>query len=515
MPSSHLSKSLSTNKLYLCNEVKSKEGPAAEQTGLTFFELMKFAGQAVFDLITQSYPRARSILFLAGTGNNGGDSYIAASLAYQAGLKVTIATIAGTITGKDPNKPLTGDARKAADLCLSMDMDILDWQQVSMIEHDLIVDGLLGTGIRGEVSEEYANCIQQVNSARCAVISIDVPSGLNADTGQVMGHAIYANQTITMIGVKSGLVVRAGREYCGTLSLAPLKVEHAFSQIANPIGQLTHYQHITRWPKRHQNSHKGTFGKLLIIGGNQTMVGAVRLAAQSALRCGVGLVKVFCHANSVLPLLAGDPEIMVNSDVNQLANLINWADGLVLGPGLGQDDWSKKVFTTFSAFHQKSNKPLVLDADGLNLLALAKKQNSTTGLTPTVMTPHDAEAARLLLCPIEQVMTQPFRAARRLATEFNTICVLKGAGTIIDNQDTCWVSTGGNPGMASGGMGDVLSGMLGACLLQHNDTNYAIQMAINLHNEAADRAASSVGEVSLIASDIILQLPHLIKEKYD
>lgn len=492
----------SDDPLYSAEEISSLEARAAELAGTTLEGLMELAGKAIFDHIKLNYPRAKHLLFIAGRGNNGGDAYVAARYAFEAGYKVTMCTISSDVSA-------TAEALNALNTWLETQLPVKPWRDVTLNDHDLIIDGLLGTGLKRSVNQDYADCIDALNASSIPIVSIDVPSGLNATTGQAMGAVVNASSTVTMIGMKSGLVTQDGRHVCGDIHLAQLGIGDVFRSLANPSGFTTHFSTQPCWPKRHANSHKGDFGKLLCIGGNQSMAGAIRMSAEAALRSGVGLVKVYCHPLSQTAVLSGRPEIMVSTDATQLQSDLEWADAIVLGPGLGKDHWAEQTYQHVEMFQAQHKKTLVLDADGLNGLARTNSQ-----LACTVISPHFAEAARLLNCSVEDIRRNPFKAARKLHQTLKCFCLLKGAGSILDDGHHRWVFKGGNPGMASAGMGDVLSGILAACLLQYPEKVAGIKMAINLHNEAADRAVEQVGEVSLVASDLINQLPILIQEKY-
>lgn len=504
MTNSPASKPIAPNDLlFTATEVSSLEGKAAELAGTTLEGLMELAGKALFDHIKLTYPRAKNLLFVAGTGNNGGDAYVAARLAFDAGYNVTMCAIS-----RQPSKQ--HEAHNAYKNWAETGAPVHTWPEVSITEHDLIIDGLLGTGLKNAVSQDYAACIEALNKSTLPIISIDVPSGLNATTGQAMGTVINASSTVTMIGMKSGLVTQDGRHVCGDIHLAQLGIGDVFRSLATPIGFATHYTQQACWPTRNANSHKGTYGKLLCIGGNQSMSGAIRMSAEAALRCGVGLVKVYCHPQSQHAVLSGRPELMAFSEKSELDDALKWADAIVLGPGLGKNDWARQTFAQVERFQQRNKKPLVLDADGLNWLS----QSTHEPLHCTVISPHFAEASRLLGCHIDDIKANPFKQIRQLQQKLACFCLLKGAGSILDGGHHQWVFKGGNPGMASAGMGDVLSGILAACLLQYADNALGVRMAVNLHNEAADRAVEQIGEVSLLASDVINQLPASIQEKY-
>lgn len=462
------------------------------------YQLMERAGLAAFELMQQQWPHASKILVLVGAGNNGGDGYVLARLARQQGLSVTLCCA-------DPSKATVGDAEQAKSAYIKSGGKIDDWQSVDFNAFDLLVDALLGTGLSGGVRSPYSDIIAQINSADTPVLSIDIPSGADADTGATLLSAVQAQHTITFVGVKMGLTTANGKQLCGSLHFADLGIGAAFENLVVAAGQLTSFERLPPFPQRPKNSHKGHFGRLLCIGGNQGMPGAIRLAAEAAMRCGAGLVKVYCHPHSQLAVGATRAELMVS--VEDLALQLQWASCIMLGPGLGQDSWSERVFSEVIQHLEAQPKPVLIDADGLNLLA---KLSSKPQLSQLVLTPHPGEAGRLLDINSADVEQNRFSAAKNLAREYNATTVLKGAGSIIENATHCWICQDGNPGMATGGMGDVLSGVISALLAQGMAADIAALYGTCIHAKAADLAAQSGGERGMLASDLFVYLRQLV-----
>jgi len=324
-----------------------------------------------------------------------------------------------------------------------------------------------------------------------------VPSGLDANTGQSLGRCVQADITVTFVGIKPGLVTGAGKQSCGKLVYADLGIGKAFQALAKASATMLNIDHFKGMGPREINSHKGTYGRLLCIGGNRGTAGAIRLASEAALRSGAGMVRVYTHESSVVQVSAGRPELMV-TDFN-LEDALAWATCVVIGPGLGQDEWAESAFETTMKHCQNQNKPVVIDADALNLLC---QQSTAYTLSDSILTPHAGEAARLLGVSIDDVESDRFNYARQCSQRYHAVCVLKGAGTLIDNEKKTWVCRHGNPGMATAGSGDVLSGILGALLAQGVETDIAAKYGVVLHAKAGDDIAQLYGQRGMIASDL-------------
>ena len=483
------------HKVFSAEQVRDNEPAAAQAAKCRMFTLMQRAGEAAFKQLILSWPHARAILVLCGHGNNGGDGYIVAHLARQHGLHVSLCCV-------DIKHKLAGDALLAQQQWLQGveqgSGQVLAWQNRDFTGFDVIVDALLGTGLKGEVRGSYRDIIQQVNVALIPVLSIDIPSGLDANKGYPLGVAIKANCTVTFVGIKSGLCTGMGKEYCGQRVFADLAIGAEFLQGVQTKIHLISYGDLSPLAARRLNAHKGSHGKLLCIGGNTGMAGAIRMSGEAALRTGAGLLKVFCHPDSALAISSGRPELMLASQA--LEQHLNWASSIAIGPGLGQNEWSQALFTTLAQYLASHPKPLVIDADGLNILASTPE--SMKNLPALVITPHSAEAARLLACSIRDVEHDRYGAAIELANKYQACCILKGPGTIISDGSQSFVCTDGNPGMASGGMGDVLTGIVAALLAQGLPALQGAVYAVCLHAAAADKLAAHSGQRGMLATDL-------------
>jgi hydroxyethylthiazole kinase-like uncharacterized protein yjeF len=495
-------------KLVSAEQVRQHELTAAASLECTSFALMQRAGTAVLRCIQSYYPLAEKILVLVGGGNNAGDGYIVASLARQHGLNVILAS--ADLTGN-----LSVDASKAQQLWLQRGGLVLSWQDVDFSEFDLLVDALLGTGLQGAIRPFMQDVIQQINLSTVPVVSIDLPSGLHADTGAPLPIAVEAERTVTFVAIKPGLVTGIGKHFCGHLLLDELTIGKPFFALASAQAQLISWTTLTRLADRQNHANKGKFGRLVCFGGNKGMAGAVCLSALAALRSGVGLVKVFCHEHSQTVVAISQPEIMlhIETGIAAINSALDWSTCLVLGPGLGTDAWAQSLFEHILAYLQHTEKPIIIDADGLNLLAKRFEAKHVIDLRHCVLTPHPGEAARLLGVTVREIEQDRYAACQAIATRYNAVCVLKGAGTIIcqpNSHELCYVCADGNPGMATAGMGDVLSGVIGAMLGQGLSATDATTYGVCLHAAAGDRIASKYGQRGMIASDLFQALRVLL-----
>jgi len=460
---------------------------------------MEKAGNSAFEYAQQTWPLAQHWLVLAGKGNNAGDGYILACLGRQAGLKVQVHAL-------DPSDELVGDARIARQKWLDNGGKIQSMEHLPIHGPDLIIDALFGTGLNRLLDDKLQALIAQINNSHLAVFSLDIPSGLNAETGQPMPVAIKACNTMTFVALKPGLVTAQGKSFCGELVTHTLDINSAFEKHATSCARLINFKQLPPLPPRDPYSHKGNFGRLLCIGGNLGLPGAIRLSAEAALRSGAGLVKVLCHPDTQQLVVQGRPELMLASDTD-IKQQLAWADAIVLGPGLGQDDWAKKIYLQLQTYLQQNSKPLLIDADGLQLLS----QSSMPSLNQQcILTPHPGEAAALLQMTNQQIEQNRYQAVHTLQHKYACAVLLKGAGSLIHDGQQLWVCEHGNPGMATGGMGDVLSGILGALLAQGMPAQQAIVYGTCLHSFAADLSAQQNGQRGMLASDLYAFLPQFI-----
>ena len=480
--------------LYSSAEVRELDRIAIEEHGIPGLTLMRRAAEACWVACREAFPDAARFTFFCGSGNNAGDGYLLAGLMMERGVPAQVLVVG------DPSK-LGADAAATLRFCETSGVRPEPFTPTSLIEGEVIVDALLGTGTRGEVRPAYRSAIHLINESGLPVVAVDLPSGLSGDTGATLGATVRADVTVTFIGLKQGLFTADGAEYAGDVRFAELDVpDEVFDQVP-PTARLLREGAEPLGP-RHRNAHKGRHGHLLVLGGNHGMAGAVTMSGEAALRCGAGLVSVATQGAHAGAMLARRPELMVRGveDEAALAPMLDRATAIAIGPGLGTDDWSK--FLLRAALDAKL--PMVVDADALNLLSETDERRDDW-----ILTPHPGEAARLFGRPVQDCR---FEAATSICEARGGVTVLKGAGTLIASiEEGISVCPYGNPGMATAGMGDILTGVIGAMLAQGLRGHLAAETGVVLHARAGDEAARE-GERGLLATDLLAPLRTLSNE---
>lgn len=466
------------------------------------YVLMQRAGHAAWQVLLQRWPRAQRLAVVCGGGNNGGDGYVLARLAHQSGRRVRVIHV-------EEGGPRTPLAQRACTEYLGAGGRVALYP-TALDTDEVIVDALFGIGLRDAPEPAQAALIEAINASGCPVLALDVPSGLDADRGVAPGAAVRADCTLQFIAAHAGLHTGDALEKIGALELADLEVPaEIFADVA-PVATRLEAGFLASWlPPRRRNSHKGESGRVLCIGGDHGGGGAVLLCTEAALRAGAGLVAVATRTQHVVPILSRRPEAMVHAVESDpdLLPLLALAGVVAIGPGLGQGEWAQAMYRGALA----SQRSLVIDADALNLLAVAPRR-----LPGAILTPHPGEAARLLgFDDARDIQRDRFAAARALAEQFQAVVVLKGAGTLIAAPgEIPRVVAAGNPGMAVGGMGDLLTGVIAAMRAQGLPAVEAASVGALLHALAGD-AAVGEGERGLLPSDLLPWLRRLANPAMD
>jgi hydroxyethylthiazole kinase-like uncharacterized protein yjeF len=489
--------------IYSAAQVRALDAWEIEKRRVSGFTLMTRAAEGALKILRARWPQAKRLAVVCGAGNNGGDGYVLALLAQRAGLEALVLAAA-------PPDKLAGDARRAMEEWLAAGGSAHPFAAEALTGSDVIVDGLLGTGLAGAPRAEALAVIRAINAVKRPVLALDIPSGVNADSGAIHEVAVRAEVTVSFVGLKSGLFLGAGPEHAGVVLLDDLGVVAPVSPQFTPLmRRIDEGELAAALPRRARESHKGSNGRVLVVGGGAGMPGALRLAGEAALRVGAGLVTVAGAPENLLAVTATRPELIYLpvSGITAIDDAIRACDVLAIGPGLGTGDWARRLWAQARSV---TGIPAVVDADALNLLA------ASPGKLPAdwIITPHPGEAARLLGVDTRAVQTDRLGAARELHARYGAVAVLKGAGTLV-----CAAAGGsaevavpelaicdrGNPGMATAGMGDVLTGVIAGLRAQCADSAVAARVGVLVHALAGDSAAQG-GQRGLTASDVIAEL---------
>lgn len=485
--------------------------------------LMENAGRGAAKMLMENIPDIfqKRVAVFTGRGNNGGDGFVIARYLFENGIKTAVFTLSS-------RDRIGGDAKANLNLLLPLDIDVIEipdahsfsHHTAALLHYDIFVDAVLGTGLSSDVRGHFKDIIAWINKQNKYVFAVDIPSGLNADTGQACGISIEANATATFGCAKIGHVVYPGRTYTGTLKTIDIGIPAHIRKAVNPQHHLLTTNMIGKYfTPRDPEAHKGSTGHLFIIGGSAGKSGAVTLAGLAALRSGAGLVTLGVpHSlNSVMEtttleaMTAALPDSasagIDETSVDKILDLLNGKSCLAIGPGLGLSDSTRKLVRHIVA---RTPLPTVMDADALNCLA-ADTSVLKSAQAPIILTPHPGEMARLTGSSSKAVQNDRITVARSFTQKFGCFVILKGAATIISDPDgNIYINPTGNPGMAAGGMGDVLTGIIGGFITQGFPLKAAIQAAVFLHGAAADHLLQTIGPVGYSASDVANGLPRQI-----
>ncbi|MFQ5869783.1 MAG: NAD(P)H-hydrate dehydratase [Candidatus Zixiibacteriota bacterium] len=509
-------------KLSTAQQMKNIDKSAIEGMGIPGLKLMEVAGKSVAEVIADYMVEVedKKVLIFCGKGNNGGDGFVVARYLTEWGAKVDC-----FLLGKKTE--VKGDTNVNLKKALDLNISITEVQSPTELDRemdaDLLVDGIFGTGFKGEIGGELGEIVERLNQLEIPKLSIDAPSGLDCDTGEVASNCFRADVTVTLALPKLGQFVFPGKSYCGHTHVADIGIpQKAVEGEEIKLNVLTPSEVASMLPKRPPDGHKGTFGKLAIIAGSVGMTGAATLTSLSALKAGCGMVILGCPSslNDIFEIKMTEvmtkplPEVrrkrvLAKRSLGEIRQLLKWADTLALGPGLGQHfetvELVQRLVSTLK-------HPVVIDADGLN--ALAKNVDILKNRkTPTIITPHIGELSRLVGLPIEEIERDRIEIARKTASDFGLILVLKGAPTVIaEPGGEVWINPTGNDGMATAGCGDVLTGIIASFLTQGMGPLEAAICGVYIHGLAGDLAAYDRGQFGSIAGDIMEMVPEAIIE---
>jgi len=480
--------------LYSAEQSRAIDELALEHLNVGSGVLMERAARFAFDVALNRWPNMKSVSVFAGKGNNAGDAFLFAGLAQEYGIKVQLFTMVDL-------SELNEGAKSAYE---EIDISLLQKElSLNNISGDLIIDGLIGTGLKGRVDGDFAEAIRFINDSCVPVLSLDIPSGVNASTGAVVNDAVMAEITTTFISHKIGLRVGKGRVHSGEIKMDSLGVPETLLS-ALPGIELSVFQR-TQLPPLPSDTYKNRQGHLLIIGGDEGMPGSILMAAEAALRSGAGLVTVATREEHLSLVVSRIPEVMVmKAGAEELSRNYSKYDAVLIGPGLGRTEWGKSLYKVCLDWKM----PLIVDADGLFWMATEGRSVSET----VIVSPHVGEAASLLGVDSNLIELDRIESAKKIRTKFRAIGVVKGPGSVVFGREKISICEHGNPGMAAAGMGDVLSGIIGGFVAQKAvDIDACLEIAVLLHSAAADEAANELGQRSLMATDVIKFLPKVLQ----
>jgi NAD(P)H-hydrate epimerase len=482
--------------LYRARDLRELDRIAAGH-GLSGYTLMSRAGEAAFRLLRRTWPRARHVAVLCGGGNNGGDGLVVARLLREAGMPCRVFLLAEAAR-------LHGEARQAYEALRQSGLQPEIFSAALKTNAEVLVDALLGTGLDREVSGPLREAVDWINGQEAPVLSLDIPSGLHADTGQPLGTAVHAAVTISFIALKQGLFTAEGPDYGGRVVCDDLALPaEVYAKVAVPAFRLGDAGIASLLPPRPRSAHKGRHGHVLVVGGAPGMAGALRLAGEAAARAGAGLVTLATHPVHAAVLNVARPELICHgvADPRALAPLLERATVVAVGPGLGAESWGRPLLHAVL----ESGLPMIVDADALNWLAREPQRREHW-----ILTPHPGEAARLLNVTAAEIQRDRWQAVRELQRRYGGVVVLKGAGSLIcRDQGPVALCDAGNPGMATGAMGDLLTGVIAGLRAQGLDDWQAATAGVYLHGRAGDVAAEG-GERGMMASDLLTPLRRLV-----
>ncbi len=511
-------------KVVTSNQMKAIDSYTIEKIGIPSMVLMERAALQVVNVVKQHIGPKDRILAVCGTGNNGGDGIAVARILKGDGYEAEVL--------------LVGDEGKASEqtkeqLKIARNLGISILNNININEYTIIVDGLFGIGLNKPVTGIYEETIKTINSGNHLVFAVDIPSGLSADLARPLNVAVKSDYTITFGYQKAGLILYPGCEYAGEVVVADI----GFPQIAfDAVNKMTRMDCSVydesdkrKLPIRHTYSNKGTYGKVLIIAGSKNMSGACYLSAKAAYRCGAGLVKIMTVEENRVIMQQLLPEALLYtytsealeepSKLGEIIEQIHWATSIVIGPGIGINPDSEKLLNLVIT-HAKA--PLLIDADGLNILASMnhKKeeavliQDNIVNMLPkdTILTPHIKELSRLINIPVEEITSNLLEIADKCTDNNKLIFVIKDPRTVAAYKEERYINISGNNGMATGGSGDVLTGIIGGFIAGGLSPWEAAKLGVYIHGLAGDKASEKKGCYSMMAGDIIEALPDVLEQ---
>lgn len=484
--------------LYTGQDAKKIDEHAVQVVGMPSLVLMERAAMTVAKLLAERESADSRFLAVCGTGNNGGDGVATARILHEMGYKVAV-----SIVGYPD--AMSEETKKQTEIAVGSRVPVIPMSAVKDHEFDVIIDALFGIGLSRQVTDVYEQIIRDMNDSGATIYSLDVPSGIHAGSGDVMGTAVRARTTVTFGVNKLGLILHPGMEYAGEVIVADIGFPgESIRAIESPYYYYEPSDIAKLLPERHPRTNKGNYGHVLVVAGSKSMCGAAYLTAAAAYRSGAGLVRVISDPVNRNVLLSQLPEILF-SQRDELEACMDWADAIVIGPGLGLDAEAQEMVR-----HVVENSPVptVIDGDGIRLC-----RNITSKLSENfVLTPHMKELSYLTGREVSELLDSPVTATFDTAMDLDCIVAGKDARTIVSDGETCYINVSGNNGMATGGTGDVLAGLTGGLLGQGMEPFEAAKFAVYIHGLAGDVMSEKRSRYAMIASDLLEGIGEVIKE---
>lgn len=476
-----------------------------QNIGIPSLVLMERAALRIRDVINRVVEKAQHILIVCGSGNNGGDGFALARQLWELGTESKVVFV-----GNESSR--SEDCRIQMEIIQNLGMHIDT--QIPKQEYDVIVDAVFGVGLSRDVTGKYAQIIDQMNQLDGVKVAVDIPSGIHAASGKVLGTAFRADYTVSMQCEKLGTVLSPGRNYAGVVMPVPIGIDERPLGNSKEMCFTLEPEDLERLlPKRSVDTHKGNCGRILVIAGSEGMSGAAYLCAMAAYRCGAGLVRIYTPDSNREILQTLLPEAMVTTyhtfDREQIRTLMDWADVTAIGPGIGTKDLARKLAEEVIG---SDSGICIVDADGLNLLS-ERMELLKARKNPVILTPHVKEMARLASCSVKEVLEQRFEVMKKITENEAVICVLKDARTVVKQKEQKWyVNTSGNSSMSKGGSGDVLTGVIAALAGQGCAPWESAYLGVYLHGCGGDHAKEEKGIYSVLARDLIAGIEHSVQE---
>lgn len=481
-------------------DMKKVDNYTINSIGIPSMVLMERAALCVTDLICKNESVNKSVLIIAGTGNNGADGLAIGRMLYLRGYSICI-----YILGDE--KKASNEFKQQYNINKKLSIELVN----ELTRTDVIVDAIFGVGLSREPKGEYADTIEFINNSNSKIYSVDIPSGVCANTGKSLGCAVKADYTVTFGFHKIGTVLYPGKEYCGDVVVSDIGFPTKSLEVAENVIKYATKDDLQIIPKRPDYSNKGSFGKVLIVAGSQDISGAACMCALAAFRTGAGLVRVYTHENNREVIQKFIPEAMVDTynlekfDKEQLSKLLGWSDVIAVGPGIGVGHKQKEMLKVIL----EAKLPTVIDADGINNIS------ECAGLKrifhrQVVITPHLGEMSRLMNMPVSDIAADLIGCSKDISSEYGINCILKDARTVIASDDSIYINLTGNSGMATAGSGDVLTGILIGLIGIGMNFDLATVMAPFIHGLAGDLAAAKISKTGLMATDIINELKNIL-----